>query len=184
MNKKILSFSILTILLISFLSASSVGISPTTIKFSQKPNEIICKNFSIFDEGNSLFLGELKWSRENSKNINQYTLSSDELKIESTFQDKIKAGKYQICVSAKNSGNYFGTLTYKIENSSYAIGAWIQLNITNNNHFSKILSITGSSIKELDYKKIFFLTPILFFAILVFLLFKLKKNKTELNKNI
>jgi len=179
MNKIICLF--FSIILLSFLSASTLGISPAEIKISEKQNQIVCENFTIFAEGNSQFSGELKWSKEDSKNLNEYTLSSEELNINASFPKEIRAGKYQICISAKNKKNYFGALIYKMKNSSYAIGTWVKLNISRDNSVQEIFSITGNAIKEFNYQKIFFFTPILFLIILIFLLYKSKKNRTEFN---
>ena len=175
-----LIFILLLLLLIPFSSSSTLGISPGTIEFFEEPNQIICKNFTIFADNDSLFYGEVKWSKENSKNINQYTLSSEELNINTNFPNKTKSGQYQICLSVKKEGNYFGALMYKLKDSSYGIGSWIELSIAKNNSMTKILLLTGNAINKTGSKKIFFLTPILLLIILILLLSKLKKRKNYL----
>jgi hypothetical protein len=179
-NKQFLIFFILVVLSITFISASTIGISPPAIKISEAENQITCENFTLFGEENSLFTGEAKWSRENSRNINEYVLSSESLNINANFPEKIRRGKYQICLSAEKKGDYFGALTYKMENSSYAIGTWIQLSVAKNNSVQEVLMITGNAIKKLDYTKIFLFTPVLFIVILIFLLVKLKKKSSFL----
>jgi hypothetical protein len=177
MNCKLFSaFFLLAVLSVLSISASTIGISPPLIKISGTENQIACENFTLFGEENSLFTGEIKWSEENSKNINQYILPSERLKINANFPGKVGKGKYQICLSAKNSGDYFGALTYKMINSSYAIGTWIQLSVKKDNSIQEVLSITGDTIKKIDYKKIFLFTPILFVSILILLLLKLKRK--------
>jgi hypothetical protein len=182
MNKKIFIFILSLLILFPICSALTIGISPATIKLSETQNEITCENFTIFSESGFLFSGEIKWSKENSRDINQYTSSSKDLKINASFPNWINAGQHQICISAENKGNYFGALTYKMSDSSYAIGTWIELNVTKDN--SELSPITGNVIKEINYKKIFLFSPILFLIILIFLLSRLKKNKTEFSKNI
>jgi len=168
-------------LFISFCSAVDFGISPGTIKLSIKQNEIVCENFTLIGNEENVFNGEVKWSRENSRNINQYNLPSEELKISAEIPLKIKAGEYQICVSAKNSGNYYGALMYKLDNSSYGIGTWIELEVKENNSIKTILSLTGNVINDTGIEKIFLFTPVLLIIILILLTRKLKQKKTEFN---
>jgi len=151
------------------------------IKLSEKPNEITCGNFTIIGERNDIFNGDIKWSRENSRNINDYIITSEKLKINAELPLEIKAGTYQICISAESGGNYYGALMYKLNNSSYGIGTWIELNVEGENLIGDIVSLTGNAIKETDFKKIFLFTPILLVIILILLLRKLKRNKTEFN---
>jgi hypothetical protein len=182
MNKLFSTFFII-VLLIPFIFSSSLGISPTTIKFYEKQNEVICKNFSILGNEENILNGEIEWSRENNKDVSKYILSSNDLEINIDFPIKVKKGEYQICIYSEREGKTYGILTYKLENSSYAIGTWIELEVAKNN-LQNVLPLTGDSIKNLDYKKIFFLTPLLFIIILVFLLLKLKRNNIQRSKNI
>jgi hypothetical protein len=184
--KKIISILFLSLFIsISFCSAVDFGISPGIIKFSEKQNEINCQNFTIIGGDKDIFNGDVKWSNENSKDISDYNLFSKELNINVTLPSGIKAGQYQVCISSEKSGNYYGALMYKLNNSSYGIGTWIELKVEGNNPIQNILSLTGSTIKEMSYQKAFLFTPILFFIILFFLLVKLKrKNNTEFKENI
>jgi hypothetical protein len=185
MNKKLFSFFVLTIFLVSFFSAVDFGISPGIIKFSEKQNEMNCKNFTIIGGSENIFNGNVKWSNKNSKDISDYKLSSEELSINTTIPSGIKAGQYQICISSGRAGNYYGALMYKLDNSSYGIGNWIELKVEGNNPIQNIISLTGRTIKEINYQKAFLFTPILLLVVLFFLLKKLKrKNYTEFNKNI
>jgi len=185
MNRIILIFLLSLFISLSFCSALDFGISPGIIKLSEKQNEIQCQNFTIIGGNEDIFNGDIKWSNENSKDISDYKLSPKELNINSTIPSGIKAGKYQICISSEKAGNYYGALMYKINNSSYGIGTWIELKVEGNNPLQNILSLTGNTIKEISYQKIFLFTPILLLAVLIFLLRKLKrKTKTEFSENI
>ncbi len=175
--KKIFFFAfILIIFFLHFFSALTLGISPGTIKISEKTNEIVCRNFTLLGDDYRIFNGEIKWSNENSKNLIDYKISSDSLGIYPQIPSEIKSGTYPICISSKNSGNYYGALMYKLNNSSYGIGAWIELNVNG----EKFLSLTGKTTDEISYGKIFYFLPLLLIVILIFLLRKLKK-KTEFN---
>jgi hypothetical protein len=177
MNKLFSSFFIIIILL-PLVFSSSLGISPTTIKFYEKQNEVLCQNFSIFGNEENILNGEIKWSRENSKDISKYILSSKDLGINVNFPLEVKNGEYQICISSEREGKTYGILTYQLENSSYAIGTWIELEVVKNN-FQNVLSLNGGVIKEQSLSKTFLFTPLLFIIILTFLLLKLKKKKNQ-----
>lgn len=186
MKNKIYFIFLLSIFIsLSFCSALNFGISPGIIKFSEKQNEVSCQNFTIIGENANVFNGNIKWNDKDSKDISDYTLSSEKLNINATIPSEIKSGKYQICISSEKAGNYYGALMYKLNNSSYGIGTWIELKVEGDNPIQNILSLTGDTIKEIPYQKAFLFTPILFLIILIFLLVKLKrKNNTEFNKNI
>jgi hypothetical protein len=183
---KIVSISFIVLLIsLSFCSALDFGISPTIIKISEKPNEMNCKNFTIIGGSEDIFNGDIKWSNANSKDISNYKISSKELNINTTIPSGIKSGQYQICISSEKSGSYYGALMYKLNNSSYGIGTWIELKVEGSNPIQNIISLTGNTIKEIPYQKVFLFTPILLLITLIFLLRKLKRrNNTEFNKNI
>ena len=182
MKNKFPIFLFLIIISISFCSAVDIGISPGTIKLFEKQNEVVCANFTIIGGNENFFNGNIKWSNENSRKINDYATSSEKLKINATIPSGIKSGKYQICVSSSKGGDYYGALMYRLNNSSYGIGAWIELKVEGGDSIQNILSLTGESVKEIKIQKIFLFSPILLLIILFLLLKKLKsKNKTEFN---
>jgi hypothetical protein len=178
-------FIFLLLILFPLCSAADFGISPGIIKFSEKQNEVQCQNFTIIGGNWDVFNGNVKWSSTNSKDISDYKLSSNELKINATIPSGIQAGQHQVCISSEKAGNYYGALMYKLNNSSYGIGTWIELKVEGENPIQNILSLTGNTIKGISLQKIFLFTPILFLIVLILLLRKLKKkNKTEFSDNI
>ncbi len=73
---------------------------------------------------------------------------------------------------------------YKLENSSYGIGTWIELKIRKDSSIQDILSLTTNAINNGDYlKKGLIFTPILLILILIFLLIKLKTKIFFKNSN-
>ncbi len=182
MKNKISIFLFLIIISISFCSAVDVGISPGAIKLSEKQNEMLCANFTIIGENENIFNGNIKWSNENSRKINDYIIPSEKLKINAAIPSGIKAGPHQICISSSRGGDYYGALMYKLNNSSYGIGTWIELKVEGGDSIQNVLSLTGESVKGTEIQKVFLFSPILFLIILFILLKKLKsKNKTEFN---
>jgi hypothetical protein len=172
---KLISYLIILILFFSFVSSSILGVSPDKLVFNENQNEKICMNFSLLGDSGSIFYGAIKWSEEKSRDISKYTLSSEQVNVYPDFPKQIPAGRYQICISSEDSKNKYGILSYKLENSSYAIGIWVEVNATKNN-FNPILSLTGNAVKENSFGKLFIFSPLLFLIVLVFLLIRLKKK--------
>jgi hypothetical protein len=175
---KIFIYLILLIFLISFVSSVSFGVSPAKLVFNEKQNEEICNNFSVFMNEGRTFSGEIKWSNKKSREISDYTLSSKEAGLKILFPAKIEEGQYRICISAENEGEKYGILSYKLENSSYAVGIWIEVNVTKNK-FNPILLLTGKTTEGNSQENIFVFTPLLLLIILILLLIKLKKINRE-----
>lgn len=180
-TKLIALISLLTLFAGYFVSSASIGISPGDISFSGSTNRQICSNFSVIGDGT--FKGEIKWSAKNSKNIIDYNLTSKNLQINDSFPIETIRGNYKICLSARKAGNYHGAILYKLENSSYGIGSWIELDIKDNNPVKKILplELEGSAIKNTGHFKntLWELLLIPFFGMIVFLIIKIRKAKKE-----
>jgi hypothetical protein len=176
---KIFIYLILLIFLISFVSSVSFGVSPTKLVFNEKQNEEICKNFSVFMDEGRTFNGEIKWSNKKSREISDYTLSSQDVGLKILFPMQIKKGQYRICISAENEGEKYGILSYKLENSSYAVGIWIEVNVTKNS-FNPIFLLTGKTVEGNSAENFFIFTPLLLLIILIILLLNLKRKNREL----
>ncbi len=177
---KLFLFLIVLIISVSFSSAISIGISPEKLEFYGQRNELICRDFSIFGDNSSLFEGQIKWSRIDSKILSDYKFDSSSLKINTSFPTLINPGKYKICLSSKNSGNYYGVLMYKLQNSSYGIGTWVDLQITGNSLIEKINLISGETIQNIGSIKIGLISFSGILALILIILFiKLKRKKIE-----
>jgi hypothetical protein len=175
---KLFIYAIILILFLSFIPAFEIGVSPAKLIFEGKQSVEICRNFSVFNDKGGIFNGELKWSREKTKDISKYILSSKESNVNVKFPIKIINGKYEICLSSENEREYYGILSYKLENSSYAIGIWIEVKIKKNEY--SILSLTGKIVEGNSLTKLFIFTPLLLVIVLLLLLSKLKKKNREL----
>lgn len=174
------SVFILLIFLLPFCSAVTLGISPEKIDFSADENQKICCNFSVIGNNGGIFLGEIKWSKIDSGNIYDYNLSSESLGINASFPQEAAPGKYQLCLISKQSGNYYGILRYKLENSSYGVGTWIELHVSNNNFVKNLLSVTGNAIGgSLSVAGIWASSVVLLLAFLILLIIRTKKFKRE-----
>ncbi|VVB80591.1 Uncharacterised protein [uncultured archaeon] len=171
--KKILFLIVLFFLTISFCSAFRFGISPDKIMISGKPNELICKNYSLLGDMNLLFSGELKFSKRESKNINDYTLSGEELGLQVIYERETFGGDKQICFLGKE-GKYYGALMYRINGTSYAVGTWIDYDVESN----ELPYLTGkviSSIRENNYDLWFILLSLL--TLLIFVVISLFRKR-------
>jgi hypothetical protein len=179
-KKKLSSFILFFITLFNaiFLNAIELGISPEEIRVDAKVEELGCSNFSLF--GNVNFLGEVKWSKIETKDLREYILSSEDLDIAINFPDKAKEGKHEICFTGKREGNYYGVLLYKAEGTGYGIGTWIKLNLKEDR---KTLGFTSSGfsikgIKSLkENNKILIFNVFLNFFTLIFLIYLSKLRR-------
>src|SRR3989344_2814425 len=129
---KLIIFLIL-ILFLPIASSLELGISPIQLDFSGKTQEKICRNITLFSKNFSGELaGEDRWSKENEKILNKYTLSSEDLKINIEYEKTIRAEQKNligVCINA-NQGVYYGALLFHAENTSAGVGSWIFLNIS------------------------------------------------------
>jgi len=181
MNKLFLTL-LCTILLASFCSALNFGISPEKIDLSGQTNEALCKNFLIFGNDSDRFEGNVLWSTIDSRVLSDYNLTNES--VNSTFPALANPGEHQFCVSSKTSGNYYGVLMYKLKNSSYGIGTWIELEITSNSPDQKISLLSGKAIQDISsVKTCLILSSIILAIITLALLIKLKKHP-RINLNI
>jgi len=168
------------ILMIPCICSVNLGISPEKLEFSGSQNEIICNNFSITGDAPVLFEGYVRWSKSESKNLLDYNLISSDLKINVTIPELINPGEYQLCISSKNSGAYYGALLYKMQDSSYGIGTWVELKIRGNSADSKISFISGRIVQKINQKQAgTILMPFLTAALLFFLILILKIKKKK-----
>ncbi|MDE1848993.1 MAG: hypothetical protein KGH55_03095 [Nanoarchaeota archaeon] len=174
-------FAIL-IFLFSFLpcSAASIGISPEKLHFSAERDSMSCQNFSLFgNEGETLY-GKVGWSKTLSNNLGKYNLTSESLGISASFPETTVSGRHQICIVSKQSGTYYGALLYRLENSSYGIGTWILLDVSDPNPIKKVLSLTGSAVKRgLSADKIWISSVFLLTLLLVLLVIKAWRRKKD-----
>ncbi|GIU68464.1 MAG: hypothetical protein KatS3mg093_350 [Candidatus Parcubacteria bacterium] len=175
----ILFLFVFIILKINFLNSIEIGISPEEISLYSYVGEKVCSNFSLIGEFN--FLGEIKWSKEKSKELKDYVLSSEELGIKTYFPKEIKKGNYEVCFVGNKKGSYYGVILYKAEGTNYGVGTWIELNLKDN---ESILSSTGFVIKEIknleNINKILILNLFLNFLVLFFLIYLSNKKRKKL----
>lgn len=171
---KLFLIIICTILCISFCFALNFGISPQKIELTGKTNEIICKDFSVLGDNQSIFQGTIKWSKTLTNNLIDYNLSSSDLRISYNFPELTNPGKYEICLSTKISGIYYGVLMYRLKDSPYGIATWIELKI-NQNHETSFLS--GEIIQEINPINLSLLVLVItLLLIFIILIIKLKRR--------
>ncbi|MCL5730265.1 MAG: hypothetical protein M1165_01710 [Candidatus Pacearchaeota archaeon] len=171
---------ILFIVVSPFCSAISLGISPEKIIFSAEEDKRACKNFSLVGDPGSVFHGEAGWSKTLSNNLGKYNLTSESLGISASFPETTVSGRHQICIVSKQSGTYYGALLYRLENSSYGIGTWILLDVSDPNPIKKVLSLTGSAVKRgLSADKIWISSVFLLTLLLVLLVIKAWRRKKD-----
>lgn len=143
--------------LISYADAAKLGISPAVIEFNMNSNERICQKAVLFSDSNETLIGETRWNSNKDfiKNLNQYNSDADDLNIKIEFPENIQVinkKDINICLTAKNSGKYFGALIYKNENKPAGIGVWVIANINGNefeeNRETGLIKLTGRVIEN------------------------------------
>jgi hypothetical protein len=180
-----LFFILFFILLIPFSSSMEVGVSPGVLVLEANQNELVCKNFSLIGQDEIVFLGDLFWSKVESRNINDYKLKSEDMGIEGVYPKNASPGKNIFCIKSKKEGNYHGVLKYKIENTNYGFLMWLDVNIEKDPK-TKIffgenpIAVTRKIINP-ENKKIFAAILWIFSLILIsfFLFLLLKINKLK-----
>jgi len=147
MKDKNILFS-LFVFLISVGSCASLSMSPPQINFQGSVNENICSSFMI--EGNSIVQGETKWAREGyfERKINEHMLNASELGLEIDYLGEFELNgsvEKDICILAKNPGNYHGILFYKIKDKPLKVGIWMNVSISEKK--DKNIGLTGFSVE-------------------------------------
>ena len=179
------------IILISFVSAVQIGISPPQIEFEGNVGEKICKTIKLFSEQEERFIGTDRWSNEKYfvKDINKYNINSSTIGIEFDYPRELiskEKSEIEICVKGDNPGEYYGAIIYST-NKSAAVGSWIILKVHGDkdgikNNTKETVFITGRIVGGTNgnQSSFFFITlnlmstVILSFILIVLL--KAKKN--------
>ena len=139
-------YIVFIIISISFAYSLEIGISPSDIYLEAEVNKFICRNFSLTGESGNIFIGDLKWSEKESKNLVDFNLPSEKEKIILTFPNITFSGNNSICFKAEKGGIYYGALLYRVQGSIFGIGAWIKLLVKDNNF--DLIGMTGRVIKK------------------------------------
>jgi hypothetical protein len=145
---------LLIFILINFVSAIELGISPGKVEFSGE-----CENITIFANGR--IIAEDKWSKTESRNLEDYNLNARDVGVEINYEKNfIVDGKRKIQICVKAEGRHYGIFLVRQEGSIAGVGSWLTLDINK---------------KEQQNKNIFllFIPTTLELVILLFLLRKL-----------
>ena len=183
----LLFLSIFT-LLSSYVSAFEFGISPSELSFQGVQGQEICQKVNLFSSLNEINIAlKDKWSIESnpSKNLNDYLMESDDLKIILTYEQNFilnNQKEIKICLKSKDFGKFRGVLFFQALDRSLNIGIWLNADISKSNQASKI---TGFSINDSDINNSMnIVLPItLFNLFLFFMLFFVYNKRKKLKYN-
>ncbi|MEK6915803.1 MAG: hypothetical protein AABW89_04660 [Nanoarchaeota archaeon] len=184
---RIILLCLIIILLNPYVSAFEFGIYPSELNFNGKQGEEICNNVKIFSSLNKINIAlEDKWAINvnASKNLNEYLVGSDSLKIVMGYERNFildNKKEISICLKSKNYGKFKGVLFFQALDSSLNIGIWLNANISKNSLASRI---TGYSIKDsenYDSMKLFLPLTVfnLFLLLMLFFVYSKIKYKTK-----
>src|SRR3989344_1734904 len=169
---KILFLFLIFFILVRMLNALEIGIAPSEINFLANSNQVICHEIILNSDRELFLIGDILWTEneKNSRKIEKYNNSSEELEIEAKFPRTIKINKketIEACLKFKNTGKYYGALIYAPEEGYAGIGAWIFADVKNKPENLK----NNAKINKKTFSKIFL---ILSAALLIIFLLILK----------
>jgi len=168
------------ILLISFVSASEIGISPSKLEFSGKVGEVICYDITLIADDKEVLIGKDRWSLRDSKELNDYNSRADEFGIEIDYIKSIEfkgSQDVEVCLRAIEPGIYYGALVYQA--GSAGVGTWIRVTISEDREKTetgnagitgKVINENNSGIFVLAFGEVLFL--VIIFILLIFIIRK------------
>lgn len=136
---------LILILGLHIVHAMDIGITPGSMVIHARQGKASCANFTLAEDGNSTFLGEMRWSNVASRNIKDYALNSSPKGINVSFDKTARPGKHEICITG-TPGRHHGVLLYKLRGSHYGVGAWIEISSQEEQKTGAIY-LTGKTIK-------------------------------------
>ncbi|MFH1711572.1 MAG: hypothetical protein ABH840_04635 [Nanoarchaeota archaeon] len=174
--------------MISFVSATEIGISPSKLEFSGNVGEVICKDITLITKDKEVLSGEDRWSGRDSRDLKVYNSRADWFGIEI---DYVKSTEFkgsqniEVCLRGLESGTYYGALIY--QTGSAGVGTWIKAIISEdeNKAESGIVRITGNVISENNSGMLVFVVGeviflVIIFISLVYIVKKMRKNSKTL----
>lgn len=185
MNCKL--FFLFFVFLIPVSSSLRIGISPDKLSLMTIEEKEICKDFTLITDEEIIFIGEVLWAEEESRNINDYEIESEDLNIKVNYPEQTYQGKKTFCVTPKEIGVYYGVLKYKGVGTNYGVATWIKLIVSEKEIEEKKDDIKGTSFitggviiddGEFNANKIFTISFVILLIILIIILAK-KKKKTK-----
>lgn len=167
------------IFLISFVSATTLTMSPSQLDFTIDKNEVVCKTAKIKGSENLTVIGETRWAEKgySERKLTSHNLSFEDLKLDINIPREINfsnSSNIDICIKGKK-GNYHGILLYKIKDKPIQVGIW--LNVSIGGEFDSQNKITGNSIKIEKNNENFsniLVIPAILLLVLLILLFRLR----------
>lgn len=164
---------------IGFVSSLEIGISPAHIELYGAKGQKLCENISVYSDRNINVLFESRWSKDDSRDINNYQIEPEEIGIEVYAPDKITLEKdmernIEVCFEANKKGDFYGAVIFESENGYASVGSWVYIKINNEK------GITGYSVSQNNANKLFIGGALLILfelLILLFLIFRKKKTK-------
>lgn len=153
---------LIVIFLIPIVDAVKLGASNSNINFSMEVNDKECNRVEIGTDYYGNIIGELKFAKTNSPNIKNYKFDGNYFKIKTEYEKEINFKKpgnkeTEICLTAKNPGNYSGLIIYKTNGKNAAIGIFINIIVKE---------------RKIDKNMALLLTPSIFLSVLLILLIK------------
>lgn len=182
--KRIVLLFLLIIFLMQLISSLGIGISPAYINLEAKIGEKICNEVTVYSDRSINITIESRWTDNDSRNLRNYNLRKENLKIELISPEKIFVSSrenIEICFIGGREGNFYGAILFDSENGYASVGSWINLKITKRE--SSVL--TGNLIKNILPNNFLALgiATLFFEGIVLFYLVKKLNKKEKITKN-
>jgi hypothetical protein len=153
MNFRFLS---IFIFIIPFLSAIEMSVWPQELDIEVENEREYCYNVTIKSSESIKMRVRDIWSlKENSRQINEYTLMSDsvESNIKLFYLEELESSEintHTFCIKTLKPGRYYGALIYSREDNALAMGLWLKIKTLPEEN--PVWRITGKIVEEYDEK--------------------------------
>ena len=183
MNKNLILFFAIIICTSQLISSLEIGVNPAYINLETRIGEKICRNITIYANKEISIIIRDKWTDiKGSRNIRDYNLSSDDIEIKVTSQNKVLASSDKkavwICFSGKEKGDFYGAVLFESENWSLTAGSWVNLNITYSKKDNSNL-LTGAGIRIINGNNFLIPELIILSSEVIILFFLIRKMRAK-----
>lgn len=170
------------LIFLDFASSLEIGARPSGLDFELRENEVVCKQIDLFSSSfiNQVFVRDY-WSETESRNLLDYDKHPSDFDIKIDYDGLIEIDaeeEFDFCVSAKESGEYFGVILFEIMDSNAAIGVWVNLDV--NGREDTLTGLTGfASFSEYSANSLFLQMVFTFILsiILIYMIVNLRRRR-------
>lgn len=141
------------------------SVSPKELSLVGYKNEWICETIIIKPENIDISINS-KWSNNRTKNIFDYNLTNDNVRVELNYS-KVNNLSYNICLKSKYLLEKEGILFIRVKDKPIGIGIWINLKVIQRESIQNLLTKPD---KKINFKGIITaILSMLFIELIIYL---------------